>query len=77
MSRFRVAFDGEWQENFDTLGEAVEWAQEVSATGRTTWVVERRLIGDRLRATFPEQNHEDAEKAWRVAAVTGSFIPSG
>ena len=77
MPTFRVAFDGEWQEKFDTLGEAVEWAQEVSATGRTTWVVEHRLRGDLLRATFPEENREDAERAWRAAAATASFIPGG
>ena len=29
MSTFRVCFDGEWQEDFDTLADATEWAQEV------------------------------------------------
>src|SRR5512144_2928235 len=41
-AKFCVAFDGQWQEDFDTLSEAVQWAQEVSATGRMTWVAERR-----------------------------------
>jgi hypothetical protein len=77
MAKFRVAFDGEWQEDFDTLLEAAAWAQEVSTTGRTTWVVEQRrawgLLPDRLCAAFPEERREIAEKAWRRA----SQVPAG
>ena len=65
MSRFRVAFDGEWQEDFDTLDEAVEWAQEVSQTGRLTFVAKRRrLFSWRLLAAFPEDRAEEATKLW-------------
>jgi len=42
MSTFRVGFDGHWQEDFDSFDEAVEWAQQVSSTGRIASVVERR-----------------------------------
>jgi hypothetical protein len=74
MSKFRVAFDSDWQGDFDTLDEAVEGAQEVSATGRTTWVAERRgLLPNRLRATFPEERREIAERAWRM----GNQNPAG
>jgi hypothetical protein len=66
VAKFRVAFDGKWQEKFDSLAEAVEWAQEVSATGRMTWVVERRAWRpDRLRASFPEERRKEAEFGWR------------
>lgn len=69
VTKFRVAFDGEWQEDFDTLSDAAEWAQQVSGTGRTTWVVERRsrwLLrrSNRLRAVFPEEARGEAEKSW-------------
>jgi hypothetical protein len=30
MAKFRVAFDNHWQEDFDTLADAMEWAEEVS-----------------------------------------------
>jgi hypothetical protein len=63
MARFRVAFDGEWQGEFDTLSEAVEWAQEVSSTERTTRVVERRpFFLVRLRAVFPEDRAPGGEE---------------
>jgi hypothetical protein len=71
MATFRVAFDGEWQEDFDTLAEAAEWAQEVSRTGRMTWVVERRRLSLRqlrLRAVFPEERAEEAREAWKQSA---------
>jgi len=66
VARFRVAFDGEWQEDFDTLADAVEWAQEVSLTGRTTYVVERRAHVHRVRAAFPEERAKEAKRAWRA-----------
>jgi hypothetical protein len=66
MSRFRVSFDGQWQEDFDTLDEAEEWAQEVSSTGRMAWVVERRpFFLVRLRRVFPEDRELEGKKAWR------------
>ena len=74
MAVFRVSFDGKWQEDFDNLRDAVEWAEEVSETGRMTWVVEFRLAGlsKRLRATFPEERREEAEERWRIALRTGA-----
>lgn len=66
---FHVAFDEAWQRDFESLADAVEWAQVVSGTGRMTWVVERReeeFTGDccRLRATFPEARREEAGRVW-------------
>ena len=62
-AKFSVAFDGQWQEEFDTLSEAVEWAQEVSATGRMTWVAERRpFFLVRLRAVFPESRAQEGKR---------------
>ena len=65
MATFRVMFDGKWQENFATLDEAVEWAREVSLTGRRTWVIERRGLSHRFRAGFPEDRGEELETAWK------------
>jgi hypothetical protein len=63
-ARFRVAFDGEWQGEFDDLTEAVEWAREVSLTGRKTWVIERKGLSHRFRAGFPEDRANELEKEW-------------
>ena len=65
MSKFRVAFDGRWQEDFEDLQDALEWAQEVSETGRVAWVVERRGIRLRLKAVFPEDRAKEAEEEWK------------
>ena len=67
MPTFRVCFDFKWQGSFDTLDEAVEWAREVSKTGRETWVIERRGLLRRhyFRAGFPEDRAEELERAWR------------
>jgi hypothetical protein len=61
-----VAFDGHWREDFETLTEALEWAGEVSQTGRLTYVIEWRgfLRGHRFRAAFPEERAKEGEKAW-------------
>jgi len=74
MPSYRVAFDSEWQGDFDTLAKALRWAEEVSATGRTTWVVERRpwRREDRLCATFPHESRESAERAWGATHRTSS-----
>ncbi|MGC1801991.1 MAG: hypothetical protein WA701_16530 [Solirubrobacterales bacterium] len=65
MAKFLVGFDGKWHEKFDSLDEAVEWAQEVSETGREVWVAERSWFGrGRLRAVFPEERRKMAEAVW-------------
>lgn len=78
MATYRVAFDGKWQGKFDDLADAVEWAKAVSETGRTTWVVEHRALRlrSRLRATFPEERREEAEKAWSTRSYNpGENLP--
>jgi hypothetical protein len=61
-----VAFDGQWQEDFQTLPEALKWAEEVSQTGRTTYVIEWRgfLRGHLFRTSFPQEGAREAEQAW-------------
>jgi hypothetical protein len=68
-ARFRVAYDGSWQEEFQTLTEALECAREVSQTGRVTYVIEWRgfLRGHRFRAGFPEERAGEAEEEWKEA----------
>jgi hypothetical protein len=65
MSTFRVCFDGEWQEDFDTLADATQWAQEVSLTGRATYVIERRLFISHFRSAFPEERADELRKHWK------------
>lgn len=79
-AKFRVSFDGEWQEDFGTLDEAIEWAQEVSLTGRMTWVVERHIFTPhfwRLRAAFPEDRAEEARRLWEAARSANVGAYSG
>ena len=64
VATFRVAFDNHWQGNFDTLADAMEWAQEVSATGRTVLVIERRGLSSRFRAAFPQERAREIEEDW-------------
>lgn len=51
---------------FETLPEAVEYAQEVGWTGRLTLVIEWRGLfrAHRFRAAFPEERAQEGEKAW-------------
>jgi hypothetical protein len=67
MVDFRVAFDGRWQGKFDDLAEAIEWAQEVSSTGRQTVVIEHRRLSWRFCAAFPEEKAEQAREQWKRA----------
>ena len=74
MPRFRVSFDGKSQETFDNLEEATSWAEEVSETGRMTWVIETRLLRvPQLRAVFPLQRAEEGAALFRVAKERGSL----
>lgn len=52
-SYFRVGFDGKWQKDFDFEADAIEWAREVSLTGRTTCVIEQRGHHALFREGFP------------------------
>lgn len=77
MPTFRVAFGGKWQGKFDDLADAVDWAKEVSETGRMTWVVEHRMarLRSRLRAVFPEsdvrkRNGCGVSGGWEAASRT-------
>jgi hypothetical protein len=71
MTTFIVGFDGKWQEKFDNRDDAVAWAEEVAATGRTVEVVRRRLGFCKFLTGFPESERE-ALKAHRGAPYVGS-----
>jgi hypothetical protein len=58
MATFLVGFDGKWQEKFNDLEEAVTWAEEVAATGRTVEVIRRRFGFYRFVTGFPESERE-------------------
>ena len=77
MAKFVVGFDGKWHETFDSLDEAVEWAQEVSETGREVWVAQRGWLGrGRLRAVFPEERRKMAEAVWDAQIDRLPYIPT-
>lgn len=80
MARFDVAFEGRWQESFDDYDEAVEWAREVAATGRTVDVVKRRFgVFRRFITAFPESQMEARKMLYSYAPWVGGgeFIGSG
>jgi hypothetical protein len=73
MPRYEVGFDGRWQETFDDVNEAITWAQEVAATGRTVDVIrKRRLLGSRTFVTaFPESEYAARKAAWSMPWIDG------
>lgn len=82
MSKWDVGFDGRWQESFDDLDEAVEWAREVAETGRTVDVARRSLLrGRRLVAVFPEAERPKREALWSSSAIPwlggGPYVGTG
>ena len=75
--RYRVAFDGRWQERFEEEADAVEWAQEVAETGRTVYVAQRRWSGLKLVAVFPEIEIEPGRWLWRFRDAATLMTPEG
>ena len=67
MGNWYVGFDRRWQGSFADLDEAVEWAEEVAATGRTVDVAKRYfLIGKKFVTAFPESERELREAMWKA-----------
>ena len=74
MSRYRVGFDGHWQENFETEEDAIEWAKGVGETRRTVYVARVRPIGRHtLVAVFPKSNSAEGRRRWRKHR--GNYAP--
>lgn len=64
MAKYKVGFDGDWQEAFDNYDEAIQWAKEVADTGRVVDVVlARRVLPQKLIAVFPESQRKAREAA--------------
>lgn len=53
-----VGFDGKWQGKFSDREDAIIWAEEVAATGRTVEVIRRRFGVHKFVAGFPESERE-------------------
>jgi hypothetical protein len=64
MATFIVGFDGKWQEKFSDKAEAIAWAEEVAATGRTVEVLRRRFGFYSFVTGFPETS---ARRSPRIA----------
>jgi uncharacterized membrane protein YgcG len=82
MRKWFVSFDGKWQGSFHDFDEAVEWAEEVAATGRTVDVAERRwLRGWKLVTAFPESARAGREAAWAAWTIPwlggGAYVGMG
>jgi hypothetical protein len=63
MPRYKVGFDGAWQEAFDDEAEAVEWAEELADTGRVVFVVRRSGLRTTLVAVRPDT--PENRKRWQ------------
>jgi hypothetical protein len=68
VTKYRIAIDGEWQdEEFESFTDAALWAREVSTGGLLVWVVEERRFSSRLMAAFPADRLEEAVELWNRA----------
>ena len=68
MVTFRIAIDGEWEEEeFDSFTDAALWARQESLGGNLVWVVEQRRFSSRLVAAFPADRIEEAVELWNSA----------
>ena len=75
MTRYRVGFDGFWQEDFDTEEDAVEWAKAVAEPKRIVYVAQ---VGPASVATgsslsSPALSSAKGRKRWRK--YRGNFAP--
>jgi hypothetical protein len=77
MARYIVGFDGKWQERFDDREDAIEWAEEVAATGRTVEVAVRHLGIPHFLTGFPEAERETLAARWKVHWLSGGLAGSG
>lgn len=75
MTGFIVGFDGKWQEKFDFKEEAVEWAREVAATGRTVEVITRRFGFCSFLTGFPDSERAALKARWRRPVGLSSSAP--
>jgi len=81
MAAYWVGFDGKWQERFDYLDDAEEWAEAVALTDRLVWVAQRRMVrGPRLLSIHPAERSEEGKVLWKVRAKIfgpSNFAPYG
>ncbi len=77
VTTYVVGFDGKWQETFDDREDAIEWAEEVAATGRVVEVVVRRFGFHRFVTAFPESEREALAARWKLPALSGGFFADG
>jgi hypothetical protein len=69
VAKFRLSYDGRWQEWFDDEARALEFGRELGeATGRLVYVVRRGLIRSKLLAVFPESHTALGEQMWKARA---------
>jgi hypothetical protein len=67
MMRYRLCYDGKWQESFEDEGRALAFGREVAEeTGRLVHVVRWALVFPKLLAVFPESRTEEGEWLWRI-----------
>ena len=76
MAKYEVGFDGRWRETFNDRDQAIQWAQEVSKTGRVVDVVlKRRFLPRKLLTAFPEPERSAREAAWSLPLIDPGLGP--
>jgi hypothetical protein len=69
MARYRLCYDGRWQESFEDEARALAFGRELAEeTGHLVHVVRRGLILPKLLAVFPESRVEEGEWLWKIRA---------
>lgn len=67
MARYRLCYDGRWQEGFEDEARALAFGREVAEeTGLLVHVVHRGLVVPKLLAVFPESRVEEGEWLWKI-----------
>ena len=70
MATYRVCFDGKWQGTFERDIDAINWAIDVSETGRLVHVARfSALRRPELIAILPEDQWEQGWQAWDARRV--------
>jgi hypothetical protein len=78
VAKFRLSYDGRWQERFDDEARALEFGRELGeATGRLVYVVRQGVFRPKLLAVFPESCTELGEQMWRARAAGANLGGGG
>jgi hypothetical protein len=80
MAKYRLCYNGRWQESFEDEARALAFGRELAeGTDYLVHVVRRGLIVSKLLAVYPESRIEEGEWLWKIrsagAHAGGGHVP--